>query len=48
MDSILKLKDTGQADKENKIWLHAVCKKTPKGRGQKKSESKQGEKRGKY
>lgn len=31
MDSILNLKDTGQTEKENKIQLHAVDKRTLEG-----------------
>lgn len=41
MDCILKLKDTGPTEKENKIQLAAVYKRTPKRQGQIKVESKQ-------
>ena len=42
MDSILKLEDTGQTEKENRIQLliHAVDKRTPK-EGQKNVNGKQ-------
>ena len=42
MDSVLKLEDTGQTEKENRIQLliHAVDKRTPK-EGQKNVNGKQ-------
>lgn len=43
MDCILKLEDTGQTAKANKLQLCPACKRTPKGKGQKKLKSKQGQ-----
>lgn len=45
MDCILKLEDTGQTAKANKLQLCPACKRTPKGKGQKKLKSKQGQTR---